>query len=515
MKTKPMLHQETGLSHLQHNDAFMLACEQGTGKTWMLLADAETRFLAGQIDGLLVVAPNGVHTNWVKREIPLHLGVPHEAIAYTSGAGKAATARIDNLIASKRHVLHILTINIDALSTEKGYDTCVRFLKAFRCVMVIDESAKIKNPTALRTKRATDLGKLAKVRRCASGTPITNGPGDAYCQFNFLQANMLGYTSHRAFFLRYTEVLPPTNPLVLAAITGWNASAVTRYRAAVASGDPQEIAATMAVVARIAPLIAARDQTTGRPRLKNLPELQERLAPHMYRVTKDECLDLPAKIYQTQYFDITPAQRKVYAYMDNNMRYVDADGNINLFNAMTKLTKLQQITSGFVMAGKSLEYLEDGDTPRIKALLEIIESTDGQFIVWARYREEIAHIVRVLKAKGISCVEYHGGIDKKHREEAIDKLQRCEVRGFISNVASGGTGLTLTAAETVIYYSNTFEMDARLQSEDRAHRIGTTNHVRYIDIVANETIDEKIAAALQSKEEVAAFLLNDKPRKAA
>jgi SNF2 family DNA or RNA helicase len=480
MKTTPMMHQLTGTARLASNDKFLLACEQGTGKTWMLLADAEQRFLRNEIDAVFVLAPKGVHTNWVRREIPAHLGVPFMAANYLAGGGKKRAAAIERLFQpDDERTLRILTMNIEAINFKEGYSLAARFLKTFRCAMVIDESSRIKNPSAERTKRAIRLGELASVKRIATGTPITNSPVDAFAQFEFLAPGLLGTTSYRAFVAEYAHILPPTHPLM------------TR----------------IAAKARFAPQIVAKDRN-GAPMWRNLDKLNGIMSPLMFRVLKSECLDLPEKIYQTQFFELTPAQRALYTRADEEMNLEMADGNIDTFTALTKLGKLRQITSGFVIH-EGVPRLID-DNPRLEALMELIDGLEGQFIIWAHYVEEISHISAALAAANINFVEYHGSVGTKAREAAVDSFQKGEAIAFVGQPQSGGIGLTLTAATTVIYYSNDFSLEQRLQSEDRAHRIGTTEHVVYIDIAAADTIDEQIATALQMKQDVAATILGDR-----
>ena len=179
-----------------------------------------------------------------------------------------------------------------------------------------------------------------------------------------------------------------------------------------------------------------------------------------------------------------------------------------MFTALTVITKLRQITSGFIMVdGVANTIQEDG--PRLQALREIVEDIDGQFIIWAAYREEIARIAAELDVLGV--VQYHGGISAKDREQAIDAFQSGAARVFIGHPQSGGTGVTLTAAQTAIYYSCDFSLEQRSQSEDRCHRIGTKGTVTYIDLVAVGTIDERIAAALQAKSGTAKLILGDTP----
>lgn len=479
MKTTPMEHQKEGERRLlAAPNYYALGAEQGTGKTWMLLNDAENQFNAGRIQGLFVVAPKGVHTNWVRREIPTHLSVPHQAEYWLSGAGKKQMARLERLLRQDPgEELMVLTMNVDAVNTKGGFEFATKFMRRFKCMMVIDESQRIKNPAAKRTKRIMSLAPLAVSRRIASGTLVANSPLDLFGQYEFLRNGILGTTSHRAFTAEYAELLPDNHRLV------------QEIRSRARGGNPQVI---------------KRDRF-GNPVYRNLEKLQRLMAPHTFRVLKADCLDLPEKIYQTHYFDLTPAQKRLYDSVKDDMRYHRADGEIDTFTALTLINKLRQLTSGFIMVeGEPTELREA--KPRMDALQDLVEDIDGQIIIWASFREELRQISEMLAEHGV--VQYHGGINAKEREEAVDKFQSGEARIFVANPAAGGTGLTLTAAKTVIYYSCSFSLEERLQSEDRCHRIGTRHPVVYIDMVATDTIDERIANALQTKEAVAAKILD-------
>jgi SNF2 family DNA or RNA helicase len=479
LKTTPMSHQVIGREKLADHPIFMLACEQGTGKTWMLLADAEDRFVTEEIEAVFVLAPKGVHTNWVRREIIAHLEQPHQSAYYLAGGGKRRAAAIANLFKPQEdgRKLRVLTMNIDAINFKEGYQLAEKFLRTFKCVAIVDESSRIKNPNAERTRRAIRLGAYAKIRRVASGTPITNSPIDIFAQFEFLKPGLLGTTSYRAFVAEYAQLLPPDHHLMQ----------------------------SIAKKTRHTPQIVARDYK-GKPIWRNLDKLQRLIDPYIYRVLKKDCLDLPEKIYQTFYFELSASQRRVYDRMQEEMQLEIIEGKIDTFNALTKLGKLRQITSGFVMTAAGTHLMHDN--PRMDALIELLQDVEGQFIVWAVYREEIAQIAAAFAANGIEAVEYHGGVSNSHREYAVDAFQKGEVRAFIGQPHSGGIGLTLTAATTAIYYSNDFSLEARLQSEDRCHRIGTTEHVVYIDLVAADTIDEQIATSLQRKQDVASTILD-------
>lgn len=483
MKTTPFEHQKEALMRLSQNpERYALGMDQGTGKTWCLMADAEQQFQRGLISGLLVIAPKGVHVNWVRREIPYHMEVPTRAGFWLSGAGVKHKRNLEKVVFAedRPQELAVLAVNVDAVNTEAGRALCERFLEQYRCMMVVDESQRIKSPTAKRTKAMIALGRMAVSRRIASGTLVANSPLDLFSQYEFLEAGLLGTTSFRAFTAEYAELLPAGNPLV----------ETIRQRSRM----------------RSTPQVVARTQE-GAPKFRNLEKLHKILLPFTFRVLKEECLDLPDKIYQTHPFELSPAQRKTYDRIKEDLRFERSDGEIDTFTALTIIGKLRQVTSGFIMVdGEAAALTESG--PRLAALKDILQDLDGQIIVWASFVEEIKQLAALFEELDIPAVTYFGATSDKDREDAIDDFQDGKARVFIGNPSAAGTGLTLTAAKTVVYYSNSYSLEQRLQSEDRAHRIGVKHPVLYIDLVGRDTIDEPIARALQTKKATASAVLD-------
>ena len=489
MKTKGMKHQLEALRRMNGREEFGLFMEQGTGKTWTLLADIERLYAAGKIDAALVIAPKGVHTNWVRREIPEHMEGEVIARAWRSGAGKREMSRIEEVLRPRGDgevvPLRVLAINIDAISTKAGFEFAAKFLRCTRSAIVVDESSRIKSPDALRTKQINRLRIHAIIARIATGTPITNSPVDVFSQMEFLKSGLLGTTSYRAFTAEYAELLSPNHPLIQT----------------MARRNPR--AARAQVVAT---------NPDGSKRWRNLDKLQRLLEPHTFRVLKSECLDLPEKIYQQVYFDLDPAQEKAYQLMEKECRLELDSGELTAVAKLAAIVKLQQITSGFIMRpqadGGGVQYIGESN-PRIKALMEMMEEAPQKTIIWARFKEEIRAISAALRHAGRRVVEYHGEVTTADREVAIDSFQNGDTEVFIGQPQSGGIGITLTRAEWVVYYSNDFNLETRLQSEDRAHRIGTKSNVVYTDLVATGTIDEAITRSLQRKEKLASTILGD------
>lgn len=489
MKNKPMGHQATALERSFRKRQFAYLMDQGTGKTYTLLADVERLFCGGDIDCVLVLAPKGVHNNWVKREIPAHMDLDVAAAAWKSGMGKREKARLmDTLFWPRKHGeiprLRVLTMNFEAVLTKDGYDLARRFLMSGKAMFVLDESHRIKNPAAVRTKKIFELRDLAICWRILSGTALTQAPMDLFCQFNFLKDGCLGTTSYRAFTAEYAELLGPESPLMKELVRQ----------------NPRN--ATAQIVAKDA---------LGRPKYKNLDRLRALIAPWMFRVLKKDCLDLPPKVYQTFTYELSAPQRKAYELMEDECRILlDDNETVLSVKELAALTKLQQIASGFIMLPDGgMQYIEEGNT-RLRALEEVIEDIDGKFIVWARFKEELRAVSALLRERGMEVVEYHGSVNDKDREKAIDAFQNGTARVFVGQQQAGGIGITLTAAQTAVYFSQDFSSENRKQSEDRCHRIGTKSSVLYIDICAEDTVDEKITRRLQFKSALAAAVLDGK-----
>lgn len=487
-KTQPYRHQLECLNKFGRQQAFALLAEMGTGKTWIVINNIADLWSSEDCDAVLVLATNGVHTNWTRLELPKQMPdwVRYRAAAWVSTPNKKEKEDLESLFSNPGSgELRILTMNHEALQTKRGIEFAERFCMTGRRVMIVaDESDAYKNPTAARTKALMKLRRLSYWRRIMSGTPINNAPFDAFSQFSFLDEHILGTTSFYAFKAEYAEMLQQGNPLL---------EAIKKR-----SGS------------RFTPQVVARG-VGGRPKYRNLEKLSKLIAPHSFRVLKKDCLDLPDKIYKTLVFSMTREQIEIYKKAEQECRLVFMNEETP-FNKLVAVTKLAQITSGYYIHPLSEEPVRiEGDNPKLDLLVErvqkIVEAGE-KVIIWARYRIEIEDIVARLRAEGIEYVEYHGGVKKGDRVDAIEAFERGSASVFVGNQQAGGTGITLVAASYVIYFSNNFSLRDRLQSEDRAHRIGQKKNVTYINIAAKGTIDEVVIRALTSKKDVADTIID-------
>jgi len=416
------------------------------------------------------VAPKGVYKNWDQIEFPVHLPdhVEHTKVLWEPTITKKKQAELDTLFDDKGD-LKILIMNVEAFSTTKGLDFARSFLNIFvgRALIGIDESTTIKNPTAKRTKNILKLADLAKYRRILTGSPVTKSPLDLFSQCEFLDPYHLGHASYYSFRARYANMVKRN-------FGGRQVQLVVSYR--------------------------------------RLDELADILDKFSYRVLKEDCLDLPEKVFTKRLVELTPEQDKAYKQMKQMALAMLDNGEVmTTVNVMTQLMRLHQITCGHFKA-------DDGTTTalknnRIDALMQLLEETEGKVIIWANYREDIKNIVESLKkAYGeASTVEYHGGVDATLRQDNIAQFQEknSPTRYFVGNAQTGGYGITLTSANTVVYYSNSYDLEKRLQSEDRAHRIGQTGSVTYVDLIAENTVDDKIVKSLRSKINIANEIMGE------
>ena len=466
-KNKPFLHQKAYLQRFWRCDVAALFADMGTGKSYMLLNNMAMLYDCGGINAALIVAPKGVYRNWVSQEIPKHMPAH---ILYRIGLWNASPRKAEQLSLDRMFDItedfKILIMNIEALSTKKGTSFANRFLNAHTALMAIDESTTIKNHSAIRSKNAVTVGAKARFRRILTGSPVTKSPLDLFQQCAFLSYGCLDQQSYYAFQNRYSVVVERR----LASHT---------FR-----------------------------QVVGYQRIE---ELTAKLNAFSFRIRKEECLDLPEKIYTKRDVDLTPEQTKAYNQMKALALAQFTEGITSTANALTQLMRLHQIVCGHIK-------LDDGtikELPnnRIQELVDTLEEFDGKAIIWASYRHDIASIQLTLqKIYGMNAVaSYYGDTSDDERQDVIKRFQdpKDELRFFVGNPRTGGYGITLTEANLVVYYSNSFDLEVRLQSEDRAHRIGQKKNVTYVDLIAPGTIDEKIVKALRSKINIAGQVLGE------
>jgi len=419
---------------------FAVLCEMGTGKTIALIMVIKCLRALGVQVRALIVCPKSVRHSW------------------TSDLDKCGVSGYNIVNGSKNQRLSLL-----AGSAERGEIAIINYDSLLPTgedgpwgmfnLVILDESSRIKNPSAKRTKFCLRAFKAAQYRYILSGTPITQNPADIYCQYHFLDRAFLGFNSFYSFRNTY---------LVMGGFQGY--------------------------------------QVIG---VRNQEELRKKIGRHSIQLKKEECLDLPEKVFTTRWLDMPKELKLQYEQMKKDC-IVELNGEVKLTAniILTKVMRLQQITSGALLKYK--------DNAKLQALREIIEDlvrdSGKQLVIWCRFKKSIALIQALVEEMGITYGILDG--DTKNRDEVIDDFQSGKTKIFIGQVQAGGLGINLWAASTTVYYERPFSLEENKQSEDRIHRIGQRNTCTYIDLCYKGTVDTDVLGAIQKKQDMATFLVD-------
>ncbi len=465
-KTKPYAHQLKALQMSWDREVFAYFMEMGTGKSKVLIDNMAMLYDRGKINGALIIAPKGVYKNWYDSELPTHLASHIETkIGFWKAMRSKSEDKELNKVFSTGVELHILIMNVEAFSTKKGLEFAQKFLWSHNALITVDESTTIKNPGASRTKNIIKLSRYAKYKRILTGSPVTKSPLDLYTQCFFLNPDLLDHSSYYTFRTRYA------------------------------------LMRNINVGARSVNVVVG---------YKNLAELSEKLKPFSYRVLKDDCLDLPPKTFLKRTIQLSDEQKRIYKQM-KTLALAELNGKITTtVNVITQLMRLQQITCGhFTADDGSVQLLKNN---RVDELMDVLEEVEGKAVIWAHFRQDIRTIVASIEKKYPgSVVTYYGDTTTDERQNAIKLIQDkdSKVRFLVGTPQTGGYGITLTGASTMIYYSNGYDLEKRQQSEARIDRIGQEKPMTYIDIICEDTVDDKIVLSLRKKVNIATEIMGE------
>lgn len=435
------------------------------GKTKPLIDSVSYLYMEGYATCLLVVAPNGVHRNWITDEIPTHMPddvrkrMLHVVWKATQYKTQKFQRRLKDIL--NHDGLAVVVVAYESTITENFKNFARKLFASHKVFMVLDESHRIKSSGSAVKNTLVSMGDHAHYRRIASGTPLER-PLDVYTQIRFL------------------------NPLF------WESKGYETF---------EDFKARFAIIGQRAIGNPARGQMIERiDGYKNLAELTKYVHELGWRLTKEAAgLNLPPKVYSKRYCELSKEQARVYNELKTEFVSKLESGNIlQPGNIMTRMLRLQQVICNFVAceAEQPVERVDLKNNPRMDlAVDEILDGLPHQAIVFSRFTADIDELCFRL---GPRCVRYDGKVKEADRAAAKLKFQKGDAQFFIASKAAA-TGLTLVGAKTVMYYSNSFELITRLQSEDRAHRIGQTESVNYIDLICADTIDEYIVQSLRKK----------------
>lgn len=468
--TPPYRHQVDYLERSDMRRAYALFSDMGTGKSKMLIDEMAMLWEAGLLDTVFITTYKGNYATWPD-EIEKHMPRRIPRCVHLWDGSDSQRARLERRELLGFSGLAVLVMNIEAVDrSRKAHVLAMQFMgRGQKRMSVVDESPAIKEPEALRTKAMVKIAAVSEYRRIACGNPTPNSPLDLWGQFLFLgrgSGEMLGFNSYYSFRARYAYL------------------------------KDQHI---------------GNGRTVQKPYAwKNLEELQVTLAKHSFRVRKEECLDLPPKIYSMRHVEMTPEQWRVYKDVkDRAWSKLSAESTVSAVMVMGQRIKLHQVLCGMVIDDDQVVRLIPNN--RITAMAEVVEEAGHQTIVWCAYRANALAVTTELRRRygENAVVEYHGGVPHAQRGPNIQRFQDGKAHYLVGTPHAGGRGITLTAARQVIYYSNTENLDHRLQSEDRAHRIGQHWPVTYTDLAVPESMDTQIVTNLRNKIDVSTIITGD------
>lgn len=393
----------------------------------------------------------------------------------------------------------ILAVNSEAVGAVKGAQKAVELmLRTFRCLLVLDEASDFATPSSSRTRAVQRWRKLAPYRRCLDGTPTGGEPWDLWAQYRFLDSRIIGVDTYAAAKNRYGVWIERQ----------LKGQLDTR-------GRPR--------------VFKVLKQVGGIKQFQHLDELQRKIAVCTSRVTKAEALPhLPPKLFQKRYFDLTAEQRRMTDELKRELQTIIDGKTVTATHVLTNILRRQQVACGYVPTDKVWANIDEdvptdvaepmsiipGPNPRLELALSEIERQDPRrnpMIIWTRYKFDIDLLLPHLTTLGYRVAVYDGRTKRADRDVLMPRFQAGDYDIWLANAAAGSRGLNLYRATRVLYYSNYFGLRRRLQSEDRAHRIGTVENVLYTDILGRRTVDDQIVSAFRQQRSVSDTLLGDTP----
>lgn len=517
-KTEPYAHQLEAFERFKDAAYFALFMDMGTGKTKVTIDIAAYKWEKGDINAILLIAPNNVHTQWVKEQLPLHCSAPYTPFIWSSGlVGRGYyKSQLDKFIALPSPTLKVFAINVEAFQSESVIPYVAKFVKTYKCLIVIDEATRIKNVSAKRTKVIHRLEKYG-YRAILTGTPTAKSPFDLWSQMEFLKANYFK-CNYFIFQHRYGVMAKAKNyvtgQVYTATISEEDFWKVKRYiknyklqKGGILSPVDYEVIGKLHGISLKNIYFIEKQEVYAK--YKRLDELKAIIAADTFSVKKADCLDLPPKVYEHIYVDMSKAQKEIYNSLVKDLIAHYKDKELTVLNKISLTMRLMQVVGGFFpfvepeehrnANGIYYKYKAAGEligetNIKLTALLADLEEVDIQetkIIIWCHFVSELKYIYAELK-KHYTCCLYYGGTPDLERKQIIEDFKAGKYEIFIGNAATAGFGLNLQNATLQYYFSNSFRTEDRLQAEDRSHRIGVKSTVVYKDIIAKGTVDERV-----------------------
>lgn len=523
--TTPMEHQVRAENWSYNKEFFAYFMEQGTGKSKTTIDVASNWFLDGIIDAVMVIAPNGVHKQWGVEQIPTHSPIETETVVFKSGAGKSLKDKIHHIIYEPdTQRLKWFMVNVEAFSYPTYLSLFKEFVTRYRCFIVIDEVTAIKNPDAKRTqniirglakctwrgKALTSCTPLATRRAILTGTPVTNSPFDLWAMFEFLKPGYFdrSFYSFKAHYGLQRKVDMWQGQIQRSVTMPLKAEEIKEIREAVSAKDIESVCAKYGISERDVQYIV-ENPSCDVP-YKYLGELKEAIQNDAFFISKDECLDLEPKIYKRRVIQMDDEQLRLYTELEEQYITEFEGQEVSVLNKLTLYTRLSQICGGFIPYEDEETGLwkptSIGKNPKAEALIEELMLCDYPCIVVTRFTAEANYLYDLISEKltSLSVGLYIGS--RKEPKDPIEAFKQGQLHVLIANEKMISKGHNLQNAHNVFFYSNSYSLEDREQTEDRIHRKGQTEKCLYMDFIMEGSIDMKVYSALKMKKKLLDYI---------
>lgn len=537
-KTEPWKHQRKTLTDSWDKLYWALLFEYGCGKTKVVIDTAGINFeITKAIDALFIIAPNNVHAQWVDEQVPEHLPerIPTVQRVWTGSNSKKFKRSLEDFwLPNNEDKLKIFAMNVEALqSSERARSVAVHFLKSFQTLLAVDESTRIKTPGAKRAKFIVNrLSKLAYMRRTLTGNEVTRSPFDVYMPYKFLETDFWKgqYNFHtfqhryasfkkQRFYRKDVKVKDWDCPKCPVPLPGFEIPPIEKIDLKRMGGkvfptcpECNSVIPENKLPTKVKRIVKAGGNVEFSQPIgyKNLDELKARIAECSSLVRKEDCMDLPPKIYQPIYTEMNDEQIRVYQELKKNL-YTEYHGvELEVLHKVALRTRFRQIVGGFF---PTTGEMIGNNNPKVDALMYDLEDINcsDPLIVWASFTAEIEQLEKVFKREYDGrVVSFYGETPKPDRKQIIQDFKSGNIDYFIANPSVAGTGLNLQRAYINYYFSNSDNAEDRWQSEDRTHRGGQTEPVLIKDIFIRGTIDDVQKKSNTEKKTMAEYFKSDR-----
>lgn len=529
-KTRPFEHQMQ--AYLRYRDKNMIALffDMGTGKTKTIIDLVVSRYLRRQLDALIVIAPNLVHTQWAQSELPIHANVEYNRLVWKSSkvSQKGYGWKLEQFVnkVPNPRSLQVFCINVEAFQSDKVLAYVDKFIKTYdgKVMLCMDEATTIKNPKAKRTKAIIKLRDKVTARAILTGTPVAKSPLSVWSMFEFLQENYFGY-GYFIFERAYSVQVQDYNPMSrrrfnrLMDEKEWNIirynikklrdDAIRRFPEMSEEQVKRKVCTEVELINNVSNSVARHIYEHEKyTKYRNMDKLKALMDKVAMSVKAEDCQDLPPKVYKPVYVDMSASQRKAYEELKIELRAMYEGAELTVTNRMVIVLRQMQICGGF------FPFIDNTGEEKVTGAVRIKDATDKldyivsqmeeidferhKCIIWAAFVPEILMLHEALQNAGYNSALFYGAVSQDSRDKTVTEFQAGNIDILVANVMTMGKGLNLQKAPIQFFYSNNYRIEDRLQAEKRSHRFGVTaDKVVFTDLIIKRSIEEKIYSAIR------------------